>query len=136
MARDRYLTYVKARRFASEGGFAICDRFPLTQVKSMDGLQPDLRRDLRRSNRLIEFMVRAGEKYYQQIMQPDVLIVLRVDPEIAVRRKTDEDATSVRSRSREIYDLDWRQTPAHVIDASRSHKEVLSEVKALIWSEL
>jgi hypothetical protein len=135
-ARDRYLTYVKARRFATNGGLALCDRFPLPQVKFMDGPQAERFTSTCQGNRLIVSLVGLENSYYQHITLPEVLIVLRVDPETAVRRKPEEDAASVRARSAEIWDLDWGQTPAHFIDASRPRAEVLSELKALIWSEL
>jgi hypothetical protein len=32
--------------------------------------------------------------------------------------------------------VDWQQTSAHVIDASRSKEEVLSDIKTLVWSRL
>jgi len=67
---------------------------------------------------------------------PDLLIVLRVDPELAVRRKIDEQATSVRARSTEIFKVDWQSTNAHIIDSSKSKTDVMAELKALIWSEL
>ncbi len=136
IVRDRYLAYVKVRRFASNGGFVICDRYPLPQVKLMDRRLSDLISNVAPTNRLTDFLVWAGEKYYEQIMLPELLIVLRLDPEIAVQRRFDEDAAKIRARSTEIWELDWLQTRAHVIDASRSQAEVLSEVKALIWSEL
>jgi hypothetical protein len=59
-----------------------------------------------------------------------------VDPEIAVRRKPDELPDFVRSRWREVWEVDWPTVPAHIVDASRSISEVLSEVKALVWSQL
>jgi thymidylate kinase len=135
-ARDRYLAYVKARRFATNGGLAICDRFPLPQVKFMDSPQAARFTSACQGNRLIMSLVALENRYYQHMTLPELLIVLRVDPEIAVQRKPTEDAASVRARSAEIWDLDWGQTPAHLIDASRPRAEVLSELKALIWSEL
>ena len=135
-ARDRYRAYVKARRFATNDGYVVCDRFPLPQVKLMDGARSDQMIDFGRGNRLVEFLVQAEKRYYRQIMLPELLIVLRVDPEIAVQRKTDEEAASVRARSQEIWELDWQQTHAHVIDAGRSEAEVLAELKSLVWSEL
>ena len=36
-ARDRRRAYVRARRVAAEGGVVVCDRFPLAQLRSMDG---------------------------------------------------------------------------------------------------
>lgn len=135
-ARDRYLTYMKARRFATNGGLVILDRFPLPQIKFMDGPQIDWLTCNHPANGLIKFLSSLEKRYYQEMMLPDMLIILRADPEIAVRRKTDETEDSVRARSTEIWDSDWNQTPAHVINANRSKQEVLSDVKWLIWSQL
>lgn len=135
-ARDRYLTYIKARRFAINGGLVICDRFPLPQIKLMDGLLIEQMIDIGQTNWLLKLLIALEKRYYQQIMLPELLIILKVNPEIAVQRKTDEDATSVRIRSTEIWELNWQQTPVHVINASRSKAEVLSELKHLIWSTL
>lgn len=135
-ARDRYLTYAKARHFASNGGVVICDRFPLPQVMSMDGPQVARMTSTCNANRLTTYLTRLETKFYQQITLPELLIVLRTDPETAVQRKTDEDAASVRVRSTQVWEVDWRQLPAYVIDSNRSKEEVLSELKALIWSNL
>ena len=135
-ARDCYLTYVRARRYASNGGLVICDRFPLPLVKLMDGPITERMTITCQTNPLIKLLIALEKRYYQPIMVPELLIVLRADPDTAVKRKTDEDAASVRARSREIWELNWQQTPAHVIDAGRSKKEVLSELKALVWSQL
>lgn len=148
-ARDRYHIYVKARRFANSGGLVIFDRFPVPQIQIMDGPlaklfisqlmdgpQADQFMSPHRTSPLVRILVKLEERYYQQIVAPDLLAVLRVDPEIAVQRKTDEDATSVRERSTSIWELNWDNTDAHIIDASKSKTEVLNELKALIWSEL
>lgn len=135
-ARDRYLTYVKARRFATNGGLVICDRFPLPHVKHMDGPRSEWIAAAYQTNVFIRFLTELEKKYYQSIMLPELLFVLKVDPETAVQRKTDENAVSVRARSKEIWELDWQQTNAHVIDAGRSRAEVLSEIKTSVWSQL
>jgi thymidylate kinase len=148
-ARDRYFTCVKARRFAANGGLVILDRFPLPQVQLMDGPQAqrfisqltdgpqaDQFMSPHRASRLARVLVKLEGSYYHQIVLPELLIVLQVDPEIAVQRKTGEDATSVRERSTEIWELNWEHTDAHIIDGSKSKTDVLTEVKALIWSEL
>ena len=89
-ARDRHLTYIKARRCATNGRLVILDRFPLPQIKFMDGPQIDWLTSNYPTNGLIKYLSRLEKKYYQDILLPDVLIVLRVDPEVAVQRKTDE----------------------------------------------
>jgi thymidylate kinase len=135
-ARDRWRTYAKARRFASNGGLVLCDRFPLPRIMAMDG--PQVRRMTRhvKPNGFIKLLLRLEEKYYRQILLPDLLVVLRVDPDLAVERKTDEAAASVRARTTQVWTLDWEKTSAHVIDANQSRAKVLSDLKALIWSNL
>lgn len=147
--RDRSLLYRKARRFAADGGFVILDRFPLPQIQIMDGPRgerfveeltdgPQAERFMRpgRGSRLVSRLIEREESYYRQIAPPDVLIVLRVEPEIAVQRKPDENAEFVRERNKEIWERDWADVDAYVIDGSKAKQEVLSEVKALLWSEL
>lgn len=133
-AQDRYLDYKRARRFATNGGLVICDRFPLPQIKIMDGAQVERVTVGMKTNIFIKFLANLEHRYYQQIMLPDLMIVLRVDPQICVQRKTDETPDSVRSRSQEIWNLDWSKAPAHVIDASRSKSQVFSDVFSLVWS--
>lgn len=135
-ARDRYLTYIKARRFTAKGGIVLCDRYPLAQVQLMDGPQVERMSSAKQKNWFLKFLIKMENKYYRPIMLPELLVVLKVHPETAVIRKTDETEASVRARSSEIWELDLRDTPARVIDANRSKPEVLSNLKALIWSEI
>lgn len=135
-ARDRWLTYAKARRSASNGGLVLCDRFSLTGMMAMDGPQVERMTGNLRSNWFIEVLSRLEEKYYRQILLPDLLVVLRVAPEVAVQRKTEEGAASVRARTTQVWVLDWEKTPAHVIDASQPLAKVLADLKALVWSSL
>jgi len=136
IARDRYKLYLKARRFATNGGLVICDRYPTPQVKSMDG--PNISRLVSPAdrNRITEFLLKAEASYYGHIMPPDLLIVLKVHPEIAVQRKTDEPAEYVRARSLEVWELDLSETRAHILDASRQKSDVLTDLRSLVWSEL
>jgi hypothetical protein len=149
LARDRYLTYRKARNFADQGGLAILDRFPLPQIQLMDGPQGErfvnqLSKGAnagqfmspRPGSRLANFLIKLEKTYYDAMETPEQLIILRVDPEIAVQRKTNEDATSVRERNTEIWELDCEHIGTHFIDASKPKDAVLAELKTLIWSRL
>lgn len=133
-AHDRFLTYIKARRLATNGALVILDRFPLPQIKFMDGPHLAQISSNYPNTKLMKFLVNWEASYYLKLALPELLIVLRADPEIAVRRKTNEDEISVRARSTEIWEGDWTQIPARVIDANNSKEEVLSQVKKLIWS--
>jgi thymidylate kinase len=136
-ARDRYLTYVQARRFSSNGNLVLCDRFSFPGFMKMDGPQcEDAIANLNKTNWFLRFLVNKERFYYQQIKLPDLLIVLKVDPEIAVQRKTEDTALSVRARSSEVQSLDWKKMSAFEIDANRSKEETLSQVKALVWEHL
>ena len=135
-ARDRCLTYRAARRFAVKGGLAIADRYPLSQVTFMDGPQIARMTANLPARRLIPFLIRLEKWFYRSIQAPDLLIVLRLDPETAVLRKTDESPDEVRARSGEIWEIDWGGSGACVVDASGPREKVLSDLKATIWRRL
>lgn len=136
-ARDRSLTYWQARRFSSSGGLALCDRYSFPGFLHMDGPQCESAAlQSEQVTQLHKFLIEQEKNFYQRIPPPDLLIVLRLDPEIAVQRKTEETALSVRARSTEVWDLDWDAVSGHVIDASRPRNEVLAQVQALIWEHL
>jgi thymidylate kinase len=137
-AHDRYHTYAKARRRANRGAVAICDRLPLPGLKFMDG--PRIEQIAANHSGTVGWAVRLlsklERKYYAQILPPELLILLKVDPETAVQRKTDEDSVYVRARSALVWEIDWRQVQAHVIDGGQPKADVLSDVKWLVWSAL
>jgi thymidylate kinase len=135
-ARDRYLSYVKARKQADKGIFVICDRFPLPQLISMDGPQIELMTGTVPRNRFIGFLDRLEKKYYQPILPPDLLFVLKADPNTAVIRKSDENPAYVRARSKAIWEKDWRGSAAQVVDVNQPKGEVLSRIKNLLWAHL
>ncbi|MDQ5845077.1 MAG: hypothetical protein M3539_07240 [Acidobacteriota bacterium] len=134
--RDRCRVYTKARRFATNGGIALCDRYPLPQVRLMES--PNIARTIKpeRRNGLVKRLLKAETNYYRKMMLPDLLIVLRVEPDVAVRRKTTESEHHVRVRSTELWEQDWSGTNGYVIDASRPLEEVVSQAQSVIWSKL
>ncbi len=135
-ARDRYLAYARARRFASNGGIVICDRFPLPEVRLMDGPQVERLTMSCRSNWFLRLLAKVEKRYYRLILPPDQLFVLKLDPESSARRKVEEDPDSVRARAQEIWELDWPKPNVELIDASQSKAEVLAEMQAFLWAKL
>jgi hypothetical protein len=85
---------------------------------------------------LAERLAALERRYYRRVRPADVLIVLRVDPEVAVMRKPDEPADFVRARWREIWEIDWDATAASTLDAGRPLEDVLAAAKSLVWSRL
>jgi len=137
-ARDRHRLFTKARRFADAGGVALCERYPVAQNRLLVG--PEIPRLLERKGgtpaALARRLLRAEDWYYRHITRPDVIMVLMVEPETAVKRKTDEPANYVRARSRIIWETDWTGTGAHLVDAGRTLPEVLADLKTIVWSEV
>ncbi len=135
-ARDRFLTYRKAQKFATNGGIVISDRFPLMDIHFMDGPQIERMYGNQKRTRLIRWLIEKENSYYRFICRPDLMIVLKVDPKIAARRKAEEDRENVMARTREIWTLDWSKLNVHEIDAGLPQEAVLGKVKELIWSYL
>jgi thymidylate kinase len=89
-----------------------------------------------RPDRFLKWLAKREADYYRKIAVPDLLIVLKVNPEIAVQRKPAESEDFVRRRSSLVCSVDWKQTSAYVVDASLSKESVLTQVKAIIWDHL
>ncbi|MGH3066654.1 MAG: hypothetical protein ACRDOF_10195 [Gaiellaceae bacterium] len=135
-ARDRRNAYGHARRFATSGGLVLCDRYPHPRLSSMEAPLIASRTADGPDNRLVRAMIEIERRYHAAIAPPELLVVLRVDPEIAVQRKTEERPESVRARGAEVWSIDWRDSHVHVVDASKPEDAVARELKALVWSTL
>lgn len=135
-ARDRHHAYRHAHRFAIEGGVVLCDRYPHPRLASMEVPLIASRTAGVVDGRLVRAMSRLEQKYHRSIAPPELLVVLRVDPEIAVARKTEERPESVRMRGAEIWNIDWHAEGAQVVDASQPQEAVAHQLKALIWSAI
>ena len=133
-ARDCYLLHERLRRFAADGGVAICERYPIAQVSHVGPRIPALLPA--QPTRLARWLEAMESEYYRRIVPPDTLLVLRLDPELAVLRKPDEPADYVRARGRAVWETDWTGTAARCTDTSRPLPEVLKDLKALVWSAL
>lgn len=136
LARDRYLAIRRLRRSATNGELVVCDRWPLPQLSLMD--TPRIHRNLQpgSDSRLLRAMAALELRYYRAMTPPDALIVLLVDPDVAVARKPEEPPDFVRGRWIELWQVDWAELGAHVVDADRSQEEVLARLKSLVWSEV
>jgi thymidylate kinase len=135
-AEDRLTTYRKARRSASNGSIVLCDRFPLPQLMPMDGPWIGRILSIRPHDRLLKYFYYKEQDLYQKIQLPDVLIILRLDPEIAIQRKPEEASVTVYNRSLLIWELGEEKIGAIVIDASQSKGDIQAELKTIIWSRM
>lgn len=134
-ARDRHRLYRRARRVAANGGIVISDRFPLRQLRSMDGPRTAWAGQLPDLGRAGRWLVERERRYYATFTRPDVLAVLRVAPDVAVARKTDEESGYVRRRSTEVWQASWEDDTV-LIDAARPADAVLAHLRAVVWEAL
>ena len=103
----------------------------------MDGPQCEQAITLLENASWVHYLLAKLEmSYYEQIKLPDLLIVLKVKPELAILRKREESEKSVRARSTEVWELEWSGIPAFAIDAGLLKEDVISQVKALAWAHL
>ena len=137
VARDRYRLYARACRQAAAGAIVICDRYPTAFLQKMDGPNIGASPAAPSAPRwLVGFLQRCERAYYARILPPDLSVVLRVDPEVAVARKTNEDPDYVRTRCRDVWELDLRGAPTRVLDANRPLADVHADLRSLVWSRL
>ena len=134
-ARDRHRAHREARRAADRGALVISDRFPLQGIELMDGPRTAALEGLDLGP-VARWLVQREADYYRRIDPPDLLLVLRVDPDVAVLRRPEQDADFVRRRAAEVWAHDWAGVDAVVIDASLPQDEVLAEVRNAIWAAL
>jgi thymidylate kinase len=133
VARDRRRLYRGARRFAASGGLVISDRYPHERLRLMDVPQIERVAGANGGRRLVRAMARLEERYHASIAPPELLVALRLNPDIAAVRKTTEPAASVRERGAEIWNAEWGES-ARVVDANRPPEVVAAELKELVWS--
>jgi thymidylate kinase len=133
--RDRATAYRRARRLADRGAVVISDRFPLKEVERMDGPRPwILEGNMHRP--LVRWLARLQRRYHQRIAKPEVVLVLRVDPSVAVQRRPGAEEDFIRARAEEIWGADWSKAGVQVLDANQQHEAVLREAKKRVWSIL
>ncbi|MGH7531141.1 MAG: hypothetical protein ACREMN_12215, partial [Gemmatimonadales bacterium] len=132
----RYLLYRRARRFAAAGGIALCERYPTREHWALAG--PSDAQGVARDavSRLADRLRRAEHAYYERITPPDLVVLLRLDPETAVSRKPDEPAEYVRARARLTLNTDWSRSGARIIDAAQPLPQVIAALQAELWRTL
>jgi thymidylate kinase len=143
VARKTYKYVKQGKRFASNGGIAIYDRYPQTiHFGINDG--PKIRFNYldKIKSPLIKtialYCARAEESYLskaEQIM-PDIVFKLILPPEISVERKPKENFEIVKKKHEIIKKLSFSQAQVYSIDVTQQYIEEIKEIKELIWGNL
>jgi thymidylate kinase len=146
-ARDRARRERAGRREAAAGRVVLFDRFPLTALDA----RPDLRvldgpkiaafpRTARSA--LLRRLAAVEERRYARLHLPDHVVVLQVEPDVALARKPDHDRAAIEAKSaaaREAAALIGARLGADrvsTIDAAMPLGEVLRATEARLWDVL
>ncbi|MFN2572379.1 MAG: hypothetical protein ABR537_12355, partial [Gemmatimonadales bacterium] len=134
--RDRALLYRRAFRFAASGGVVICERYPTRESWALSGPSEVQGHSLAAQSRLATTLRSWERGLYDRMARPDLMFLLSLDADTAVRRKPSEPADYVRERARLTATTDWSQSGAVVIDAAQSLPQVIATLKAELWKSL
>jgi len=122
-ALDRRAAFKVACKVRRQGGLVILDRIPLPGITSMD---------CPRIHQLKQFsyknLIRWEEKIYSEIKGVDLLFVLKLNPEIALLRRSEDDPDELRVRSSQIWNNDWHAPYAIEINTGEKSPEEVEKV--------
>lgn len=134
-ARYRYATIKKMKRLRSHGYVVLSDRFPQNQFTGMnDGpsIQPG-------SNSIKHIMHRYEQKLYEKMShtEPDIVIKLITDPEVAFHRKPEHHIESIIRKNMIVQNLSFTHSLVSEIDTSNSDiASVYIQAQQHIWNSL
>lgn len=141
LAKDNVDKVIKAKKYAENGGIALFDRFPQSEIEVLhDGLR--VRKYVKGSNNAIVKKCADAELHaFRHIESIGVDLVLRmvVDPRVAYARKSeDEPNCSIREeKANTLIKLKYGDAKRIVnIDANASYEEVLANIKREVWNIL
>jgi thymidylate kinase len=132
-ARDRARAHAVAHRHAARGGITICERHPSAEHEALAGSSEQQGEALAASSRFATWLRRRERARYAGLARPDLTLVLRLEPELAVRRKPEEPADYVRRRATLVFARAWDRADERVVDASRPLAEVLRDLRRRVW---
>jgi len=138
IGNDRLRRYEKANREARKGSISIFDRFPYESP--LDG--PEIKESGSENNKnLVRSFYQREQKIYKKFAFPDLVIVLKVTPEVSQKRKPDHSLETIQSKDAAIEKLlsHLRSSVAEnwvTQNADGPIEDVLLALKRNIWSIL
>jgi thymidylate kinase len=128
IALEKYQHYNNGEIELKRGAFVLYERFPLFPKGGDRGQRDDK-----------TFFKESEQKLYDQIKPPDIIFVLRVDVEEAIRRKPDHHPNEIRTKTSEFkkYIEENQNNPqVMVLDASAPINSILESSLARMSLEL
>jgi len=138
--RDRLRRSTSGRRLVGQGWIVLYDRYPLpgalVRGRPIDGARIALGSVDGPTSGTPGRAAQAEQRIYAGIVPPDLTVVLRVSPAVALARKPDHDRVVLSEKAASVSDIALDYPGAVVIDADAPLEAVLLEVKRAIWRRL
>jgi thymidylate kinase len=132
VAVERSGAFKKALKIRAKGGVVILDRLPTEGITRMD-----CPRIHTIENNKYSWLAGLEKKIYAGISGVDEIIVLKLDPKIAIQRRPEDDADELLVRSGQIWDKDFSKTiNATVIDTNNSFDFVEERILNVVWESI
>ncbi len=138
VAREKHKNLKRLWRARNRGVLVICDRFPQTQIEGFnDG--PLLASWSEHSFALARRLSRWERGIYEEASRfaPDLVVKLRVSPDVAVKRKPEMTVEETDRRDQAIAALRFpSSTDVESVNSDAELERVLAAVTAAIWRRL
>lgn len=132
LAHNRLREFQRAQRDREAGTIVVMDRLPHPAIISMDG--PRIRGI---QSGLHARLAAAERRIYDRIGGVDLIVVIKLDPEIACTRRPEDDRELLLERSGEIWTQDW--DAAHMLTVNScemSFSDMERTILNRVWQEL
>ena len=129
LAIDRKLAFVKAEKLRSKGVIVILDRIPTQHISAMDSP---------RINKNKYAKLAAFERgKYKDIKGVDLLLVMKLNPEIALQRRPEDNPEMLRIRSGQVWENTWDAAYQIVTDTGElDFEQVERRILNNVWQNL
>ena len=123
IAINRKNEFRKACKLRDKGIIVLQDRMPLEGITAMDC--PRVHTILNGKYKKIS---KLEKKQYESIKGVDMLFVMKLNPEIALQRRPEDDPDELRIRSGQIWNNDWVAPFAHEINTGENNPEQVQNI--------
>jgi len=135
LAKDRWKTVRLGRRLVDCGHIVLYDRYPMDGITMMDS--PRVPTVANTQCDIYRKMAEKERDIYREIGNPDLIVLLLLDPELAARRQPGDGRDYVLKRAEEVVRFS-RTLPKNVlvVDAGQPLEVVTRNIKNAIWARL
>lgn len=127
LAIDRKRAFLKAEKYKKKGIIVILDRIPTEGITAMDSPQINKEKYPR--------LARFERNQYKVVKGVDLIFVMKLNPEVALQRRPDDNPDILRIRSGQVWDNTWNLSYQIVTDTGElNFKQVEKRILTNVWN--